>query len=210
MRQHRSHLSSGILVAISTLSLPVAGADEFRDDVLRPAFASINADDLLRHIRVLASDAFEGRAPATAGEEKTVNYLIEQFRRLGLEPGNPDGTYVQEVPLVGIRTEATGTIEARGKPISLTFPEDWVAVSRRLVPESRVEDSPLVFVGYGVVAPEFGWDDYKGLDVRGKTLVMLVNDPPLPDPADPGKLDPSRFGGRAMTYYGRWTYKYEI
>ena len=94
--------------------------------------------------------------------------------------------------------------------IALSFPNDFVAVSRRLAEEVKVEKSDVVFVGYGVVAPEYGWDDYKGLDVRGKTLIMLVNDPPVPDPKDPSKLDPAFFKGRAMTYYGRWTYKYEI
>src|SRR5262249_19766178 len=87
---------------------------------------------------------------------------------------------------------------------------DFVAVSRRMAQELQVENSDVVFVGYGIVAPEYGWDDYKGLDVRGKTLIMLVNDPPVPDPRDASKLDPAVFKGRAMTYYGRWTYKYEI
>src|SRR5262249_14922561 len=158
-----------------------------------------------------ASDAFEGRAPGSSGEEKTLAYLTEQFRRMGLKPGNPDGNYVQEVPLVGFRaTRVTGSINTRGGPISLSFPDDFVAVSRQMTPEVKVEDSDVVFVGYGVVAPEYGWDDYKGLDVRGKTLLMLVNDPPVADPKDASKLDPSVFKGRAMTYYGRWTYKYEI
>src|SRR5205814_7036918 len=94
--------------------------------------------------------------------------------------------------------------------IALNATKDWVAVSRREEPEVTVKDSDVVFVGYGVVAPEYGWDDYKGVDVRGKTIVMLVNDPAVPDPNDPSKLDPKFFKGRAMTYYGRWTYKYEI
>ena len=96
------------------------------------------------------------------------------------------------------------------KQLNLTFPKDYVAVSRRFVPESKVENSDIVFVGYGVVAPEYGWDDYKGLDVRGKTIVMLINDPQVPDSSDPKKLDDKMFKGKAMTYYGRWTYKYEI
>jgi Zn-dependent M28 family amino/carboxypeptidase len=174
---------------------------------------SVEPERLLSHIQTLASDDFEGRAPASAGEERTVAYLVDQFRSLGLQPGNPDGGYVQEVPLVGFQTRATGRIDVSGsatKRLELNSPEQWMAVSRRLVPESSAHDSPLVFVGFGVVAPEYGWDDYKGLDVRGKTLVMLVGDPPVPDPADPAKLDPKVFGGVAMTYYGRWTYKYEI
>jgi len=127
-----------------------------------------------------------------------------------LKPGNPDGTYVQKVPLVGFTGAPTASFTAGGKQINLTFPKDYVAVSRRFVPESKVENSDMVFVGYGVVAPEYGWDDYKGLDVRGKTIVMLINDPQVPDSADPTKLDDKMFKGKAMTYYGRWTYKYEI
>ena len=130
---------------------------------------------------------------------------------MGLKPGNPDGTFVQNVPLVGFQAkQVTGAFQAGGRTIGLSFPNDFVAVSRRLSEKVDVEKSDVVFVGYGVVAPEYGWDDYKGLDVRGKTLIMLVNDPPVADPKDPAKLDPAFFKGRAMTYYGRWTYKYEI
>ncbi len=171
---------------------------------------SINSADLLRHIQILASDAYEGRGPGTKGEEMTVAYLTEQYRRLNLRAFDDKGTYVQEVPLVGFTTKATGTLKAGDKTIELKSTEDWVAVSRREAPEVSVKDSDVVFVGYGVVAPEYGWDDYKGLDVKGKTVVMLVNDPAVPDPADPAKLDEAMFKGRAMTYYGRWTYKYEI
>jgi len=177
---------------------------------LTDAKRSITADDLMRHTKVLASDEYEGRAPGTKGEELTVKYLTEQFTRLGLKPGNPDGTYRQAVSLVGITPRPTATFTANGKKVSLTFPKDFVAVTRRVVPEIRVDDSEVVFVGYGVVAPEYGWDDYKGIDVKGKTILMLINDPAVPDPADPSKLDEQMFRGRAMTYYGRWTYKYEI
>src|SRR5690349_1403363 len=177
---------------------------------LKPAFDSITSNDLMQHIKALSADEFEGRGPGTKGEELTVKYLTEQFQRLGLKPGNPDGTYVQKVPLVGFTGAPTASFTVGGKQINLTFPKDYVAVSRRLVPESKVENSDLVFVGYGVVAPEYGWDDYKGLDVRGKTIVMLINDPQVPDSADPAKLDDKMFKGKAMTYYGRWTYKYEI
>ncbi len=166
---------------------------------------------MLEHIKVLASDEFEGRGPGTPGEQKTIAYLTDQFRSMGLKPGNPDGTYLQDVPLMGFRaTRVEGSIRSAGGPIKLSFPDDFVAVSRRMEQDVKVDASDVVFVGYGVVAPEYGWDDYKGLDVRGKTLLMLVNDPPVSDPKDPSKLDPSVFKGRAMTYYGRWTYKYEI
>src|SRR5512140_3637070 len=94
--------------------------------------------------------------------------------------------------------------------MDLKFADDFVASSARLQPETKIDNSDLVFVGYGIVAPEYGWDDYKGVDVRGKTIVMLINDPPIPDPADPARLDPAMFKGNGMTYYGRWTYKWEI
>jgi Zn-dependent M28 family amino/carboxypeptidase len=177
---------------------------------IKPALDSMTDDDLLTHIKVLASDEYEGRGPGTKGEELTVNYLTEQFKQLGLKPGNPDGTYIQKVPLVGFTAQPTASFTAGGKTMSLKFPEDYVAVSRRFVPEVKVENSEMVFVGYGVVAPEYGWDDYKGVDVKGKTIVMLINDPAIPDPQDPSKLDEKMFKGKAMTYYGRWTYKYEI
>ena len=177
---------------------------------LKPSLDAITANDIMQHTRVLSSDEYEGRGPGTKGEELTIKYLTEQFQKLGLKPGNPDGTYVQKVPLVGFTAAPTASFTAGSKTINLSFPRDYVAVSRRFVPESRVANSDMVFVGYGVNAPEYGWDDYKGLDVRGKTIVMLINDPAVPDPNDPSKLDPKMFKGQAMTYYGRWTYKYEI
>ncbi|SFF54970.1 Zn-dependent amino-or carboxypeptidase, M28 family [Fontimonas thermophila] len=174
------------------------------------ALASITADDLLAHVRVLASDAFEGRLPGTPGEEKTVAYLVEQFRSMGLAPGNPDGTYVQKVPLVGITGTPDLSLRVGSHRLHLEHGRDYVATTSRAVPEIRIADSELIFVGYGVQAPEYGWDDYKGVDVRGKTLIMLINDPAVPDAQDPSRLDASMFRGKAMTYYGRWTYKYEI
>lgn len=177
---------------------------------LKSGLESISSDTILQHTKVLSSDEYEGRGPGTKGEELTVKYLTEQFQKLELKPGNPDGTYLQKVPLAGFTAQPTASFTAGGKKIDLKFPQDYVAVSRRFVPESKVEDSDVVFVGYGVVAPEYGWDDYKGVDVRGKTIVMLINDPAVPDAGDPSKLDEKMFKGKAMTYYGRWTYKYEI
>ena len=159
---------------------------------------------------MLSSDAFEGRLPGTAGEEKTVAYLIAQFKRIGLAPGNPDGSYLQQVPLIGIQGTPVMSLRVAGQPLAMQWPSDFVATTARTVPKLAITDSPLVFVGYGVQAPEYGWDDYKGLDAHGKTLVMLINDPPVEDPAHPGQLDARMFKGKAMTYYGRWTYKYEI
>ncbi len=164
---------------------------------------------LRRHIEVLASDAFEGRAPGSPGEEKTVAYLIDQFQKAGLQPGGVNGSWTQDVPIVGVKSTVTADLAAPGKSGPLTFPQDFVAWSPRLTETVSVPDSEVVFVGYGVTAPEYGWDDYRGLDVRGKTVVILVNDPPVPDPKNPEALDEHMFKGNAMTYYGRWTYKFE-
>jgi Zn-dependent M28 family amino/carboxypeptidase len=180
------------------------------EDRLAPARAAIKPSAMLEHIKVLASDEFEGRGPGTPGEDRTVDYLIRQLKDLGLKPGNPDGTYTQSVPLVGfLATKVAGSIQVKGQAIPLEFPGNFVAVPGTPTNESKISNSEVVFVGYGVVAPEYGWDDFKGQDLKGKTLVMLVGDPPIPDPNDPTKLDPNVFKGRAMTYYGRWTYKYE-
>jgi len=182
--------------------------------VLRTPIGELPEPDMaaaLAHTRVLASDEFQGRAPGTRGEDLTVAYLVDQFKKLGLKPGNTDGTYVQKVPLVGITPAPAPLIFRKGSEEQrLEWKDDVVAWSKHVADSAVLDNSELVFVGYGVVAPEFNWDDYKGVDVRGKTLVMLVNDPPVPDPANEAELDPKTFGGRAMTYYGRWTYKYEI
>jgi Zn-dependent M28 family amino/carboxypeptidase len=170
----------------------------------------LSTNRFLDHVRILASDEFEGRAPGTPGEDKTVRYVIDQFQALGLRPGNPDGTFVQKVPMVGVTGQPVGSYLVGNRRTDFVVPRDCVLWSRRFVPEVKVTDSEMVFVGYGVVAPEYGWDDFKGVDVRGKTIVMLVGDPPVPDPNDPTKLDERMFKGRAMTYYGRWTYKYEM
>ncbi len=177
---------------------------------LKPALESFTAEGLLKHIKVLASDEFEGRAPGTQGERLTVQYLADEFKQIGLKPGNPDGGYLQKVPLVGFRADPKAAFTAGPNKMTLRFPEDYVAVSHLLQPEIKIENSDVVFVGYGVAAPEYGWDDYKGFDVKGKTILMLINDPPIPDPKDPSRLDEAMFKGKAMTYYGRWTYKYEI
>jgi Zn-dependent M28 family amino/carboxypeptidase len=163
----------------------------------------------LADITRLSSDEFEGRAPGSKGEELTVAYLTEQFKAAGLAPGNPDGTYVQRVPLVGILPSNFSALTVRGKERPATFANntDVIAFSQRVTDRIDLKDSELVFAGYGVQAPEFKWDDFDGLDVKGKTLVVLVNDPPVTG-AD-GQLDSNVFGGRAMTYYGRWSYKYE-
>ena len=180
------------------------------DEAIKKASAAITGEGILSRIRALADDKLEGRAPGTPGEDATVAYLEREAKRIGLEPGNPNGKYTQEVPLVGIMSTWTGSVQVGETTIALRFGDDYAPASLRIEPETRVQASPIVFVGYGVQAPEYEWDDYKGLDVRGKTLMMLVNDPAIPDPANPSQLDPKMFKGRAMTYYGRWTYKFEI
>lgn len=177
---------------------------------LQPAFDAITADSLLNEIKVLSSDEFEGRKPGSAGEEKTIAYMQKEFQQIGLKPGNPDGTYLQNVPLAGIASRPTVDFTVKGRKLPLQNLKDYVAVSQHYEPQVDVKNSAIVFVGYGVVAPEYGWDDYKDVDVKGKTILMLINDPQIPDPKNPGKLDDNMFKGRAMTYYGRWTYKYEI
>lgn len=174
-----------------------------------PARFEQAAARIREHIRVLSSDEFEGRAPGSAGEEKSVAYLQAEFQKLGLEPGNPDGTFVQSVPMVGILSHPTVSFRFGATRLVPTAVNDFVVSSRVPEPLVRVKDSPVVFIGYGVVAPEYGWDDFKGVDVRGKTVVVLINDPPVRDPKDPSRLDETMFKGKAMTYYGRWTYKFE-
>jgi Zn-dependent M28 family amino/carboxypeptidase len=169
---------------------------------------AVSASSLLQRTAILASDEFEGRAPATRGEEKTIRYLEGEFQKIGLQPGHPNGSFFQDVPLVGITSRPSLSFHVGGRPLPLTPINDFVAYSSRAVPRVEARDTEVVFVGYGIVAPEYGWDDYKGLDVRGKTVLMLINDPPVT--AANGQLDPAVFGGKAMTYYGRWTYKYEI
>jgi len=157
----------------------------------------------MRHIRVLSNDSLMGRQPGSAGEDKTVAYLESQFKSIGLKPGNTDGTYIQKVPMVGITVKGapTLTFAKGGTKKDLKWRDDYVAWTKHVAPSASLDKSELVFVGYGTEAPEFKWDDFKGMDVAGKTLVMLVNDPPL--------ADTTQFGGKRMTYYGRWTYKYD-
>ncbi|OEZ56314.1 M20/M25/M40 family metallo-hydrolase [Duganella sp. HH105] len=174
------------------------------------AMAGIDGERLLEHITMLASDEFEGRAPGTRGETVTLDYLQQQFKKLGLEPGNPDGTYLQAVPLVAISSHPTLSYVKDGQAKQLTFGDDYVAWTARTEKKVEIANSELVFVGYGVQAPEFQWDDYKGVDLKGKTLVMLINDPQLADPKRPKQLDPAMFGGSAITRYGRWNYKFEM
>ncbi len=182
---------AGRITAIFALILLATACDD--------EFSLLDDAPLHEYISTLASDEFEGRAPATRGEELTLDYLTAHFEGLGLE------VQLQPVPLVSITADPSMTLEIRGADgtESLAYQEEMMGWTTRVVDDVTLEDSELVFVGYGVVAPEYGWNDYEGLDVEGKTVVMLVNDPGF------ATGDPDLFGGRAMTLYGRWTYKFD-
>jgi len=169
----------------------------------------INTEAVLADIRKVSSDEFEGRAPGSKGEELTVQYLTDQFKAAGLEPGNPDGTWIQKVPLVGLKPAAQTPFVVKKGAQTRNFKvrDEVVVFSKHVTEQVKLEDSELVFAGYGVQAPELNWDDFAGMDVKGKTIIVLVNDPPVTK-AD-GSLDEKTFGGKAMTYYGRWTYKHD-
>src|SRR5690625_832943 len=165
------------------------------------AVSSINAAELDPPIATLASDAFAGRAPTTPGETKTIDYLRRHFKAMGLEPGW-HGKYFQTVPLTEITAEPFNmTVTGHGHKTLLHYLTDEVGVTKREQKAVNIQDSPMVFAGFGIDAPEFDWNDFSGIDVKGKTIVVLVN--------DPGYYDPKLFHGKKMTYYGRWTYKYE-
>ncbi|WHU02232.1 MULTISPECIES: M28 family metallopeptidase [unclassified Sphingomonas] len=155
--------------------------------------------------QVLSSDAYEGRAPTTPAEDKTIAYIVQRFEKAGLKPGNK-GQWTQDVPLVEITANNVAPLVFTGgkQAVSLDYRKDMVIATYRVVPKVAIKDSDVVFVGYGINAPERGWNDYAGLDVKGKTVVILVNDPDYKTPETKGLFD-----GKAMTYYGRWTYKFE-
>ena len=168
------------------------------------AVDAIDAADFAEHVKVLASDEFQGRAPGGEGERNTVEYLTAEFRAAGLQPANGD-SYLQGVPLVSITAEQVTPLAIEGgeESLALRYQQDMMVWTKRYREAESLTDSDMVFVGYGIVAPEYDWNDYEGLDVEGKTVVILVNDPGF------ATGDPELFNGRAMTYYGRWTYKYE-
>jgi Zn-dependent M28 family amino/carboxypeptidase len=199
-------MSVKLLLALAAAVVMAACAAE--DPQLENALATINTGDLVEHIKVLSSDEYEGRLPSSAGEELTIAYLVEQFEKLGLQPGNGD-SWTQDVPLVSITASPDAQLTVartdgrRTTQLAFDYGDDIVVWTTRVVEAVEVMNSEMVFVGYGIVAPEYGWDDYAGLDVEGKTVVILVNDPGF------ATKDPELFTGNAMTYYGRWTYKYE-
>ena len=200
------------LAAIAALSAckretPAPAATEPASVATTAAIAfkdAIDPADFAEHVKTLASDEFEGRGPGTPGEDKSVEYIRAQMQRIGLQPGNGD-SYFQTVPMVETRADEHTAMDivVKGKAHKLAFGTDMVIGTRSGKPEVKIDASDVIFVGYGVDAPEQGWNDYAGLDVKGKTVVMLVNDPGF------HAHDESLFEGKRMTYYGRWTYKFE-
>jgi Zn-dependent M28 family amino/carboxypeptidase len=168
------------------------------------AISTINENDLAKHIKALSSDEFQGRKPFTLGEEKTIEYIRNEFMNMGLKPGN-NGSYYQEVPMVEItgKPDEKMVVKGKGKTVPLELGKDFVALTRQVQEQINIRNSELIFAGYGIVAPEYDWNDYEGLDVKGKTVIVLVNDPGF------ASGDECLFKGKEMTYYGRWSYKYE-
>ncbi len=192
---------SFVLILAVVLGFAACASEESR---MRTALDSLAAQDLAQDTKILASDEFEGRGLASKGEEKTIAFLQQEFTKIGLRPGN-GSSFVQEIPMVEITAEPGAKLEIKSakKPLVFTAGNEFVARTQRVAETISIVDSDMVFAGYGIVAPEYGWNDYAGVDVKGKTVVVLVNDPGY------ATEDPALFTGRAMTYYGRWVYKYE-
>jgi Zn-dependent M28 family amino/carboxypeptidase len=195
---------SGLIwaVAAAILLTTACAPTAQHDPAVLAAADAIRADNLKENIRVLAADEMEGRGPGSPGEELATRFIADRFADAGLAPAGDDGTFFQNVPLVGVTADPNMdmTIWREGKPHRLNYGADFVAGTRR-VERKVTARGELVWIGYGTQAPEYEWDDYKGFDPKGKILVMLINDPPLEDV--------SQFRGKEMTYYGRWTYKYD-
>lgn len=200
-----------LILSVSAIALAVACTpveqNKTSNEVLVDSDGIIDyhfSDSFKQHLKTISSDEFEGRAPASKGEELTIDYLAGHMQDLGIQSLTND-RYTQAVPLVRINptTVTNMQVQYKDKTAELNYSTEMTAWTNRVVDQVTLENSELVFVGYGIVAPEFNWDDYQGLDVAGKTVVMFVNDPGY------ATQDESLFGGNAMTYYGRWTYKYE-
>ena len=202
-----------ILLIAFALNVRMSGQDQ--SDLLRaldigPALDRIEAKDILRDIKVLASDKLEGRNVGTRGEILTVDYLVDQFKGAGLEPGNPNSTYVQKVPLVGFRTSPHIDLSINGKKIPLQFLDDFIHEFPRLQPQVNVKNSEIVFAGYGIVVPEYDWDDYKAINVRDKLVILLGGEPSIRDKNDPNKSDAAFFRGDLRTFYSTMEFKKEL
>jgi Zn-dependent M28 family amino/carboxypeptidase len=197
------------LLPLLALALPAAALSQPADPASPASYAPVDPQRLSEWTRALSSDQMQGRAPGTEGETRTIAWLIAQFQALGLQPGGENGSWTQTVPL--IRTNVSDrnnfTIASHGETLVLHSPSDIYVSTVRDTRAVTIQNAPMVFVGYGVTAPERGWDDFGGADLTGKIAVFLVNDPDFEAAA--GDAVAGRFGGRAMTYYGRWTYKFE-
>ncbi|MGA7161547.1 MAG: M28 family peptidase [Bacteroidota bacterium] len=193
---------TGLMVGCLLISLVSVQAQMTEDE--EQAFAVINSHVFQSHLKFLADDLLEGRAPATRGDAVTQKYLVSQFQLLDLEPGGESGTYLQRFPIIGMTADPSMELIAKhgSKEERFKFREEFIGFSGLQDDNVDISNAEIVFVGYGIVAPEQNWDDYKGVDVAGKVLLMMNDDPP--------SEDPKFFGGKARTYYGRWTYKYEI
>lgn len=196
-------ITSTLFLAALAMSFACTSGDQAVTEIDQAALDAIDAESYATHIRALSADEFMGRKPFTKGDTLTVNYIEAQFRELGLEPGNGD-SYFQEVPMAEITSlpeSKAWTFRGANGNFTIQHLDDYVIGSKRLVEEIKVDETDLVFAGFGIVAPEYDWNDYEGLDAAGKTVVVLVN--------DPGYYDKTLFKGDTMTYYGRWTYKFE-
>lgn len=206
MLQRRLTWALALALALATSTGAAMAVDVVGSDGIDAGAKAIEAASFGTQVKTLSSDAFDGRGPGTAGEKLTTDYLIAQFKRLGLQPG-VHGQWLQSVPYVSVKVadpaKSLLAVEGTKGRIDFHFGDEWVVNSINASPKVDIRHSQLVFVGYGVNAPELGWNDYAGLDVKGKTVVVLVNDPGW------GDQDPKLFRGKALTYYGRWTYKYE-
>jgi Zn-dependent M28 family amino/carboxypeptidase len=212
MRKFAAALALPLALVACATSVPEApprGWTATADPASPASYAPIDPERLSELTRVLASDEFQGRAPGTEGERMTVAWLSEQFEALGLEPAGENGGWTQRVPLIRtqVQTPASFTVTSHGETLALQSPRDIYVSSVRDAERARIAAAPMIFVGYGVSAPEREWDDFKQIDLTGKVAVFLVNDPDFE--AQAGEPVADRFGGQAMTYYGRWTYKFE-
>src|ERR1700736_1664160 len=206
-----SRVGLNLLLGAALFALPANGWGQAIPPAVKSAEASINPETIRAHVRFLSSDLLEGRGPGLKGAEIAADYIATQFALYGLKPAGDNGSYLQQINFVGMKPipEKTSMHLVPKKPagnstelysIDLKYADDYTVSNRTLTPAVDV-DAPIVFVGYGATAPEFGWDDYAGVDVKGKVILCIVGDPPSDDPAF--------FGGKALTYYGRWTYKFE-
>lgn len=190
-------------ITIVALAFVASSCGNPEGDILGSASKAITPESFIQYVKALSSDEFLGRKPFTKGDTLAVTYIVEEFKKIGLEPGNGD-SYFQEVPMVEISSTPTAPLtfnNRSGSQFSLDYLDDYVIGSQRLEGQIGISESEVVFAGFGIVAPEYQWNDYAGLDAKGKTVIVMVN--------DPGFYDKTLFKGDTMTYYGRWTYKFE-